>query len=384
MASFLYRFFPQDEPEPLEPGIYHWITPDDAPVQYRLHLRIEREGHAILIVNAATVLHLNPSATAHAYHLIQGVTDEEAADAIVARYNVEKEHALQDQRDFREQIVTLATNPDVDPVVYLGMDRTDPFSEPSSAPYRIDIALTYNCDSSGTLDPLAPRRVDRELTTTEWKQSLKALWEVGVPHVTFTGGEPTLREDLRELIEYAEGLGQVTGLLTDGKKLADAAYLDKLAQAGLDHIVVSLDVEDQERQKGLRNALASDVFTAAHLTLTPDNSNKAGAYLEMIKELGVTTVSLTASEKTDRLAAALADTRERAAALGFDLIWDIPAPYSNTNPIRLEVESSMEGAGRAWLYIEPDGDVLPGQGVDRILGNLLREPWGKIWAEAVA
>jgi organic radical activating enzyme len=384
MASFLSRLFSQEEPEPLGPGMYHWISPDDAPIPHRLHLRIEGGGRGILIVNAATVLHLNPSATAHAYHLLQGDTVEEAADAIAARYDVRRGQALRDHEDFRDQILTLATNPEVDPVVYLGMDRAEPFDETPSAPYRIDIALTYQCDSSGTLDPLAPRRVERELTTSEWKQILRSLWEVGVPHVTFTGGEPTLRDDLRELIEYAESLGQVTGLLTDGKRLADAAYLDGLSQAGLDHIVVSLDPDDELRQKGLLNALASEVFTAAHLTLTPENTNKVGAYLEMIKELGVAAVSFTASEQTNGLAAGLAEAREQAATLDMDLIWDIPAPYSTTNPIRLELESSAEGAGRAWLYIEPDGDVLPGQGMDRILGNLLREPWEKVWAEALA
>jgi MoaA/NifB/PqqE/SkfB family radical SAM enzyme len=38
-----------------------------------------------------------------------------------------------------------------------------------------------------------------------------------------------------------------------------------------------------------------------------------------------------------------------------------------------------EGAGKAWLYVEPDGDVLPSQGnSEKILGNLLRDEWTKI------
>ena len=39
----------------------------------------------------------------------------------------------------------------------------------------------------------------------------------------------------------------------------------------------------------------------------------------------------------------------------------------------------MKGAGTAWLYVEPDGDVLPAQGVNKVLGNLLTDPWEKIW-----
>jgi MoaA/NifB/PqqE/SkfB family radical SAM enzyme len=44
----------------------------------------------------------------------------------------------------------------------------------------------------------------------------------------------------------------------------------------------------------------------------------------------------------------------------------------------------LAGAGRAWLYVEPDGDVLPDQSIDRVLGNFLRDPWEKIWQPEVA
>ena len=66
-----------------------------------------------------------------------------------------------------------------------------------------------------------------------------------------------------------------------------------------------------------------------------------------------------------------------------NLIWDLPVPYSRLNPVALETEaeSPPSGAGRAWLYVEPDGDVLPTQGVNQVLGNILRDPWVKIWQE---
>jgi len=63
------------------------------------------------------------------------------------------------------------------------------------------------------------------------------------------------------------------------------------------------------------------------------------------------------------------------------LIWDLPVPYSRLNPIELELEeetSRFEGTGRAWLYVEPDGDVLPGQGINKVLGNLLTDPWEQV------
>ena len=283
MNSILARFFaPSAIPEPLKPGLYHWKTPDDAPVQYRLHLRIEDEGMGIMIVNAATILHLNNTATEHAFLLVQDSSEEQAAQTISERYRVGRRRALQDHREFRDQIEILATNPQVDPVVYLDFERQEPRDETPSSPYRMDLALTYRCDESGTVDPLAKRRVDRELNTEEWKTILTTLWKVGVPHVTFTGGEPTLRDDLCELITHAEDLGQVTGLLTDGKRLAQAEYLEDLAQAGLDHILVAIDLSDSESEQGLKNANASDVFTAAHLTITLENAASLNEHLKKI------------------------------------------------------------------------------------------------------
>ena len=374
--SFLSNLFQQ--PQPLKPGLYQRIFPEDSPFPYRLHLRIEGDT-GILIVNAATVLHLNSSAAAHAMQWIKGLSEEEAAAAIASQYHVSHEEALRDHQEFRDQILTLATNPDVDPVVFLGMDRVEPFEMHPIAPYRVDLALTYLCDAQGALDPLARRRVDRELTTDEWLIILQKLWNAGVPHVTFTGGEPTLRLDLPELIAYAQELGQVTGLLTNGAKLVDGDFLGQLEQAGLDHILIALDLENPDSRAGLRQALASDVFTAIHLTITDQSEPELKALITSLAEDGVPAISLSAQHTQPESLQKLEAAREHASQLNLDLIWDLPTPYSETHPINLELDSPPPGAGRAWLYIEPDGDVLPSQGVDRVLGNLLREGWDTIW-----
>jgi organic radical activating enzyme len=380
MNSILARFFaPSAIPEPLKPGLYHWKTPDDAPIQYRLHLRIEDEGMGVMIVNAATVLHLNNTATEHAFLLVQDSSEEDAAKTISDRYRVGWRRALQDHREFRDQIEILATNPQVDPVVFLDFERQEPRDKTPVSPYRMDLALTYRCDESGAVDPLAKRRVDRELSTEEWKSVLDTLWKAGVPHVTFTGGEPTLRDDLRELIAYAEDLGQVTGLLTDGKRLAQANYLEELSQAGLDHILVAIDLADPKSETGLKNALASEVYTAAHMTITPDNAASLNEHLKKLAGLGVTGISLSASDRSDALAAALSESREYIANLGMDLIWDLPAPHSSTNPLALELETQSETAVQSSLYVEPDGDALPAQGFEKAIGNLLTDSFESIW-----
>jgi MoaA/NifB/PqqE/SkfB family radical SAM enzyme len=111
-------------------------------------------------------------------------------------------------------------------------------------------------------------------------------------------------------------------------------------------------------------------------------SPEISGLLEGLRALGLTTVSLSASEASEDLTRRLADARGAAARSGLSLVWDLPAPYSALNPLALELEAPPQGAGRAFLYVEPDGDVLPAQGVDRILGNLIRDGWAATWRAA--
>jgi MoaA/NifB/PqqE/SkfB family radical SAM enzyme len=385
--------------KPLSKEIVHYQTPPDAETQYRLHLRIEPDGRGLLVINAATVLHLNQTAAEYARLLIQGADDEEAAKAIAGRYRVGKAQALEDYRQLRDHILTLATTVDLDPVTYLGLERAEPFSAETTAPYRADLALTYRMDASGALDPGAHKRVDRELTTEEWQQVLQKLWDEGVPHVCFTGGEPTLREDLVALIRYAEELGQVTGLLTNGCCLQDQAYLDELLLAGLDHLQITLtshraEVHDRiigvegawaQADRGLRNAIDGDIYVVAHVAITPENADSVIETVAYLAEAGVPAVALSSplrdasEEESQKLQEALDEAQSAAYAHGLTLVWDLAAPYSHVNPIEAEADLSPERIVRQHLYVEPDGDVLPAQGYNVVMGNILRDPWETIW-----
>jgi MoaA/NifB/PqqE/SkfB family radical SAM enzyme len=90
------------------------------------------------------------------------------------------------------------------------------------------------------------------------------------------------------------------------------------------------------------------------------------------------------SASSEELADALLSARETAADLDLSLVWDTPVPYSMQNPFALEFKGRERppGAGHAWLYVEPDGDVLPDQDINQVLGNLLNDPWETIWAAA--
>jgi MoaA/NifB/PqqE/SkfB family radical SAM enzyme len=385
--------------QPLSSEMLHYQTPPDAAQQYRVHLRVEKDGRGLLVINAATVLHLNQTATEYARLLIRGAQEDEAARTMARRYRVSRAQARADYQRLREHILTLSTTVDLCPVTYLDMERVEPFSAETSAPYRVDVALTYRVDESGTLDPEARQRVDRELTTDEWRCVLWALWDVGVPHVCFTGGEPTLRDDLVALVQYAEDQGLVTGLLTDGRRLQEQAYLDELLLAGLDHLQITLAshqpaVHDrivgrtgawQETDAGLRNALAGDIYVVVHVVVTPANADSVVATVDYLAGLGVPAVALsspflaTSDEERQGLRDALEDAQNAAYEHALTLVWDLAAPYSHLNPVEIEAGLSPEQVVRQHLYLEPDGDILPAQGYNVVLGNLVRDSWETIW-----
>ncbi|MDZ7844560.1 MAG: hypothetical protein U5K99_07155 [Anaerolineales bacterium] len=370
-------------PEPVQPGTYHYQSPPESDRQVRYHLRVDQDGKGLIILNASTVLHLNQTAVEYAYHLVQGTPAKEVARRISARYKTSPAQARKDYLKFQHQINLMLDLPDLDPVAYFGLDREQPYSGAQTAPYRLDCALTYRLPETSSPDLAPTRRVDRELDSAEWKTALDKAWEAGIPQIIFTGGEPTLREDLPDLIAHAENNGQVTGLLSGSPRLKEQDYLDKLLLTGLDHLMFILSPQHKESWEVLSFILKEDLFTTAHITLKPDLIPYLPRFVNTLADLNANAVSFSISEPDNQaLVKSLEEARTLAAEKGLNLKWDLPVPYSRHNPVALEIEQERDqsGSGKAWLYVEPDGDVLPAQGVNRVLGNLLRDDWQSIWS----
>lgn len=361
---------------PLPPGLYAYKAPSNAPVPYRLHLRLEPDGRGVLLINASIVLHLNPTAAEFAYYLVHRTPTDQVVSQIAGRYRVTREKATRDYQEFIERVEMLYLDPGSEPA----FERQTPESAHLSAPYRLDCAPTW-----GDHQYLSEENTRYELETDAWLAVLNKAWEIGIPHVVFTGIEPTRRSDLEILLEYAEHLGMVTGLVSDVLRLADSTYLDRITQAGLDHVMVVLQPEDERSWEALasliywREVLESRLHMAAHLTLTPENQSHFPHWLERVAASGLHAISLTASRP--ELAWPLLQARDRAASLGLTLIWNMPVPYANNNPISLEKAGGASGLSnpRAFLYIEPDGNTRLTFGDGRILGNFLRDSWEEIW-----
>ena len=84
-----------------------------------------------------------------------------------------------------------------------------------------------------------------------WFQKISKT--AGNCNIQISGGEPTLREDLPEIIKMAKNSGfKFIQLNTNGMKLTDYAYYEKLKEAGLNSIFLQFDGLDRDMLKNLR------------------------------------------------------------------------------------------------------------------------------------
>ncbi len=392
-----------------EPGLYHYEK-RDGKSKTRIHLRINPDKSGILVVNANRIFHLNSSAALMGYLSLEGTPLEKAIELLADRYETDKTTIERDFKEFTSQFHILTSPESHCPICELELEPILPFRSVPLAPYRMDLALTYRCNNRCVHCYNARPRDFQELSTEKWKAIIQKLWDIGIPHLVFTGGEPTLRSDLPELIEFAEKTGMITGLNTNGIRLADPEYLKQLVDAGLDHVQITLEshieaIHDEMvahhgawrlTVEGIKNAVNSTLYVMTNTTLLQQNSPFILDTIQFLHKIGVPTVGMNAliysgHGKTVRtglpesqLPEILKQVNHTIRQTGQKLIWYTPTHYCDFNP--LEMGLGIKGCTAA-LYamaIEPNGDVIPCQSYYSPLGNLLTQPWETIWNHPLA
>lgn len=384
--------------------VYHYIR-QNGEEKSRIHLRLDADRSGTLIVNANRVMHLNPTAALMAFLVLEGTEEKDAVKALRKEYRVAAPQARTDLASFRLQLDELLRPDGACPIHDLDLEPSMPFSARPSAPYRMDLALTYRCNNDCAHCYNERERSFPELDTSCWKKILDRLWELGIPHIVFTGGEPTLRSDLPELIAHAESNGQITGLNTNARRLSNETYVKTLVDAGLDHVQITVESCDEAvhdrmvdapgafRQtiQGLRNALATSLYVMTNTTMLQTNVHKIPETLEFLGDLGVPTIGLNAliysgraltvgtglteSELQPLLDIAARKTSER----GERLIWYTPTQYCQFDPTLQNLGVKGCTAALYSMCVEPNGDVLPCQSYYQSLGNLFTDAWSTIW-----
>ena len=284
-----------------------------------------------------------------------------------------------------------------------------------TAPHRMDLMVSamtqdgawhcnqkcLHCYAAGQ-----PMGESRELTTAQWKEALERLRHANIPQVTFTGGEPTLRADLVELVEAAQWF--VARLNTNGRLLTPE-LCRRLYEASLDSVQVTLYSADaavhntlvgapgfDDTVQGVRNAVAAGLMTSVNTTLCSLNRDYA-ATLRFVHELGVRYVTCSglipsggaeteASQATrltqEELTAVLRQAVETAEELGMEIDFTSPGwlPEETLRSLGLHLIPSC-GACLSNMAVTPGGQVVPCQSWlgGTTLGNLLTDDWSAIW-----
>jgi pyrroloquinoline quinone biosynthesis protein E len=272
--------------------------------------------------------------------------------------------------------------------------------------------LTYACPLQCPYcsNPVDFARIKNELDTDEWIRVLREARGLGAAQLGFSGGEPLIRRDLEVLIEEGRRLGYYTNLITSGVGM-DADRVRRLSDAGLDHIQLSIQASNSELNDLIagtgsfehkiamaREVKANGFPMVLNFVIHRDNIDYMGDMLDLAVQLEADYVELANAQyygwalvNRDRLlprrdqiasARAVAEDYQQRYSGGMKIYYVIPDYYEN------RPKACMDGWGKVFLSIAPDGTALPCQAARDLPGidypNVRDKDVRWIWRESAA
>ncbi|MBQ3911737.1 MAG: radical SAM protein, partial [Lachnospiraceae bacterium] len=288
------------------------------------------------------------------------------------------------------------------------------YADNMKAPHRMDLMVSamekqghWNCNQCCVHCYAAgqSQSAEKELSTEKWIEILDKLREIGVPQVTFTGGEPTMRDDLFELIDHARWF--VSRLNTNGIRLTEE-YCRKLYENEIDSVQITFYSSDKDIHNrlvggdhydqtvaGIENAIKAGLNLSVNTPLCTLNRDYVET-LKFLKSKGVMYVTcsglittgnalkdaseslqLSVKEISDILAAA----SDYAYANGMEISFTSPGWIGEEFFKEHALSTPNCGACLSNMAITPGGNVVPCQSwlSGKPLGDFLNDPWKKIW-----
>lgn len=415
-------------------GVSHCTFNPEGPGVVRIHLippkfRLLRSSAYIVILNGYYLLPLGYSWALLLQNFMAEVNrfdgkpiTQADEDAILERTvrHVHKVYPSVPKADLEEDLeelvdVLFAIARGNDPDAQIEKLSIRAYRDNMTAPHRMDLMVSamtdgcgkWQCNQKCIFCYAAGQEMGKtqELTTQQWKQAIDRLDAARVPMVTFTGGEPTQRGDIAELVGYAKRM--VTRLNTNGVNLTPE-LVSQLKAAGLDSLQVTLYSHDEavhnalvgcnhfaDTVQGIRNAVAAGLDISINTPLCRKNADYDKT-LAFIRELGVRFVTVSGlictgmaginHEAYDLSAEELYEIVKTAKAFcnGHEMEMDFTSPGLIRKELLedLGMNVPMCGACLSNMAIAPDGTVVPCQswlGTDAALGNILEDPFKKIW-----
>ncbi len=337
----------------------------------------------------------------------------EALDALRALYpRVEEKLLRQDLRTLLSTILDIGRGKQ--PVADTGFMTLAKYAPYMRAPHRMDLMVSamrkggcWNCNQKCLHCYAANQPLGEvaELDTQGWMRVIDRCRDAWISQLTFTGGEPTMRDDLVELVAHASWF--VTRLNTNGVRLT-RALCDRLAEASLDSVQITLYSAYPQTHnalvganqfyntvEGIKNALAAGLNVSVNTPLCSENCDYT-LTLRFAQDLGVryfscsglipTGGAATPESRGTRLSGNQLFTLLKTATAycsqsGASLSFTSPGWLRNAQLRQLHLTIPACGACLSNMAVAPDGSVVPCQSWlgGPPLGNLLQDRWDDIW-----
>ncbi|UZE92344.1 MAG: radical SAM protein [Methanosarcinales archaeon] len=271
-----------------------------------------------------------------------------------------------------------------------------------SMPESLMLLTTGRCQCKCKHCIVHGMKKEPHIPTKELYHVIDQALELGAYHVSFEGGEPTLRDDIFDLIKHVDKSKASTHLITNGLRLT-RDYVQRLKNAGLVYLHVSLDspypkehdmfrgVEGvfEKASAGVKYGVEEGLIGIVEYTATPYNSDlkRLEDLYKHCSSLGVHEIlidevvpggrweyhddNLLTKEDYERLAAFQNEANKRRDGPR------VSSSYSYRDP-------NIMGcfAGRRWVWISPTGEIMPCLHIPLSFGNVrdisLESAWKKI------
>ncbi|MBV8744331.1 MAG: pyrroloquinoline quinone biosynthesis protein PqqE [Xanthobacteraceae bacterium] len=281
------------------------------------------------------------------------------------------------------------------------------------APLGLLAELTHRCPLGCPYcsNPVALEPRKGELDTATWARVFREAAGLGVLQVHLSGGEPGARRDLVDIAAAARAAGLYGNLITSGVGITEAT-LAKLADAGLDHVQISIQdslpasadvIAGYTGAFVRKNALARAVVglglpLTVNVVVHRANIERVGAMVELALELGASRVEIahvqyygwalanraTLMPEREQVARAAAEVEELRRRHHGRIVIDAVVPdYYARYP-----KPCVGGWGRRSLNVTPSGKVLPCHAAETIPGltfwNVTEHALADIWENSPA
>jgi radical SAM protein with 4Fe4S-binding SPASM domain len=250
------------------------------------------------------------------------------------------------------------------------------------------------------------KKLAHELTTTEGKKLIDQICQVSKPLLILSGGEPLLRPDIYELIQYGTSKGLKMGLGSNGS-LIDDTVAAKLKAAGIATVSISLDSHIPTQHDEFRGVSGSwekavnackalrknNVLVQVNTTLTQQNYDQIDDIMSLAEEIGVENFHLFFLVPTGRGAKLTDISPQKYEDMITNTFAKVAKHKLNVRPscapqfmriakgMGLDMRQWVRGcmAGLYYCRIYPNGDVTPCPYLPVKLGNVQEKAFKEIW-----